>query len=78
MVPIRILTDIKDIDMEGLLTVQKEIALKFLAEETDAFAKDDNDIGCIPDLELDLDLEYQSPVQKNYVAVRTPLYKGIH
>lgn len=61
MVPIRILTDIKDIDMEGLLTVQKEIALKFLSEETDAFAKDDNDIGCIPDLELDLD--YQTPLQ---------------
>lgn len=61
MVPIRILTDIKDIDMEGLLTVQKEIALKFLSEETDSFAKDDNDIGCIPDLELDLD--YQTPLQ---------------
>ena len=50
------------------------MALKLLAQEPDAFAKDDNDIGCIPDLELDLDLEDQTPVQKNYVAMSKPLY----
>ena len=66
-------THIKDIDLEGLTPTQKEMALKLLAEEADAFAKDDNDVGCIPDLELDLDLEDQTPVQKNYVAVPKPL-----
>ena len=44
------------------------MALKLLAEEADSFAKDDNDVGCIPDLELDLDLEDQTPVQKNYYS----------
>ena len=53
------------------------MALKLLAEEADALAKDDNDVGCIPDLELDLDLEDQTPVQKNYVAVTKPLYPEV-
>ena len=68
---------IKDIDLEGLIPAQKETALKLLAEEADAFAKDDNDVGCIPDLELDLDLEDQTPVQKNYVTVPKPLYPEV-
>ena len=67
-------SQIKDIDLEGLTPAQKEMALKLLSEEADSFAKDDNDIGCIPDLQLDLDLEDQTPVQKNYVAVPKPLY----
>ena len=60
---------IRDIDLEGLIPGQKEMTLKLLTEEADYFAKDDNDVGCIPDLKLDLDLEDQTPVQKNYVAV---------
>ena len=68
---------IKDIDLEGLIPAQKEMALKLLAEVADAFAKDDNDVGCIPDLELDLDLEDQTPVQKNYLAVPKPLYPEV-
>ena len=65
---------IRDIDLEGLTPGQKEMTLKLLTEEADSFAKDDNDVGCIPDLKLDLDLEDQTPVQKNYVAVPYPLY----
>ena len=63
--------------MEGLTPGQKEMASKLLTEEADSFAKDDNDVGCIPDLELDLDLEDQTPVQKNYVAVPKPLYPEV-
>lgn len=73
-IPTEIPSQIKDIDLEGLTPAQKETALKLLTEEADSFAKDDNDIGCIPDLQLDLDLEDQTPVQKNYVAVPKPLY----
>ena len=60
----------------GLLSAQKEMALKLFTKEAYAFARDDNDIGIgyIPDLELDLDLENRTPVQKNYVAVPKPLY----
>lgn len=55
--PMEIPAHIKDIGLEGLTPAQKEMALKLLAEEADSFAKDDNDVGCIQDLELDLDLE---------------------
>ena len=68
-VPMGIPLHIRDIDLEGLTPGQKEMTLKLLTEEADSFAKDDNDVGCIPDLKLDLDLEDQTPVQKNYVAV---------
>ena len=70
-------THIKGIHMEGLTPAQKQMALKLLAEEADSFAKDDNDVGCITDLELDLDLEDQTPVQKNYIAVPKPLYPEV-
>ena len=53
------------------------MALKLFMEETGSFAKDDNDVGYIPDLELDLDLEDQTPVQKNYAAVPKPLYPEV-
>ena len=73
----RIPLHIRDIDLEGLIPGQKEMALKLLTEEADSFAKDDNNVGCIPDLKLDLDLEDQTPVQKNYVAVPKPLYPEV-
>ena len=76
-VPMRIPLHIRDIDLEGRTPAEKEMALKLLTEEADSFAKDDNDVGCIPDLELDLDLEDQTPVQKNYVAVPKPLYPEV-
>ena len=72
--PMGIPTHIKDIDLEP---AQKEMALKLLTAEADSFAKDDNDVGCIPDLELDLDLEDRTPVQKNYIAVPKPLYPEV-
>ena len=75
--PMCIPTHIKDIDLEDLIPAQEEMALKLLAEEADTFANNDNDVGCIPDLELDLDLEDQTSVQNNYVAVPKPLYPEV-
>ena len=68
---------IGDIRLEGLTPGQKDMALKLFMMEAGSFAKDDNDVGYIPDLELDLDLEDQTPVQKNYVAVPKPLYPEV-
>ena len=50
--PMSIPTHIKEIDLEGLIPAQKEMALKLLTEEADAFAKDDNDVGCLLTLNL--------------------------
>ena len=76
-VPMGIPLHIRDIDLKGPTPGQKEMALKLLTEEADSFAKDDNDVGCLPDLEFDLDLEDQKPVQKNYVIVPKPLYPEV-
>ena len=65
------------LNFENIFDELLQLALKLLAEEADASAKDDNDVGCIPDLELDLDLEDQTPVQTNYVAVPEPLYPEV-
>ena len=62
---------IKDIDLSGLNAHQKDLALKLLTEEADSFARDDSNVGCIRDL------EDQTPVQKNYVAVPKPLYPEV-
>ena len=56
---------------------QKDLALKLITEEGDSFARDDSDVGCIRDLQLNLDLEDQTPVQKNYVAVPKSLYPEV-
>lgn len=39
-----------------------------------AFAKDDADIGCIPGLQLRINLRDDTPVQKSYYAIPKPLY----
>ena len=48
-----------------------------LAEESDSFASDDDDIGYAPELELGIQLSDQKPVQKNYISVPRPLYPEI-
>ena len=62
--PLSTPSHIKDIDLSGLNAHQKEVALKLLNEEADSFARDDSDVGCIRDLELNLVLEDQTPVQR--------------
>ena len=57
-VPMGIPLHIRDKDLEVLTPGQKEMALKLLTEEADYFAKDDYVVGCIRDLELDIDLEH--------------------
>ena len=68
---------LKSIDLEGLGEEQKQLALDLLIEEQESFAKNDDDIGVIPDLKLDINLTDKAPIQKNYVAVPKPLYPEV-
>ena len=54
---------------------QFEAARKLLREEARAFAKDDHDLGTIPDLKMHIRLQDETPVQKSYMSVPPPLYK---
>ena len=62
---------------ETLTEAQKEAVTRLLKEESASFAKDDQDGGCIPDLELKIELTDKTPVQKSYVSVPRPLYPEV-
>ena len=48
-----------------------------LVEEADAFAMSDDDVGCVPELEMDIGLTSDQPVQKNYISIPRPLYPEV-
>ena len=48
-----------------------------LKEEAASFAKNDDDIGCIEDLQMDIDLSDSTLVQRNYVSIPRPLYQEV-
>ena len=54
-----------DVDLSELGLAQKEIARKLLREECHSFAKSEEEIGCVKELELEINLSDERPVQKN-------------
>ena len=48
--------DLPPVDLEGVTPEQQEIAKRMLLEEAESFSRDDDDIGCIEDLKLKLNL----------------------
>lgn len=47
---------------------------EMLKEESRAFAVDDSDIGCARELEIEINLKDDEPVQKTYNSISKPLY----
>ena len=66
-----------DVDLGDLDSEERKAATQLLIEEADAFAIDDDDVGCITELQMDIKLNDSTPVQKNYVAVPRPLYPEV-
>lgn len=56
---------------------QQAIVREMLYEESNAFAQDDNDIGCIPSLQKTITLEDDIPVQRCYTSIPKPLYQEV-
>ena len=46
-------------------------------EEVDSFSKDDSDIGCCPDLQMEIKLKDKQPVQKTYTGIPCPLFSEV-
>ena len=69
--------DFPPVDLEGLTLEQQEIAKRMLHEEAESFSKDDDDIGCIEDLKLKLNLSDQHSVQKTYNHIPKPLFPEV-
>ena len=65
------------VDLSNLTAEQRDAAEKMLKEEAGAFSKDDDDMGCIRDLQMSIQLKDDKPVQKTYISVPRPLYKEV-
>ena len=66
-----------DVDLSGLTAEQKEQAPQLLLEEADAFTMSDDDVSCISELEMDIKMTSDQPVQKNYLSIPRPLYPEV-
>ena len=62
------------VDLSGLTPEQQHVVRK-ICEERDAFAE--NDIGCIPDLKMNINLTDTRPVQNIYTAILCPLHPEV-
>ena len=53
------------------------VAETILREESESFSSNEEDIGCIPDLEMEINLKDTQPVQKKEPSIPRPLYPEI-
>lgn len=65
------------VNISHLSPEQRQVVERVLFEESGAFAKDGDDIGCIPSLQMEIRLKDDTPVQKAYAAIPKPLYKEV-
>ena len=65
------------VNLDHLGEEQQEAVRKMLHEESNAFARDGDDIGCIPNLQMVINLKDDIPVQKAYTSIPKPLFKEV-
>ncbi|RXN24878.1 Retrovirus-related Pol poly from transposon [Labeo rohita] len=65
------------VDLKHLNERQQGIVKRMLYEESAAFSRDANDIGCIPSLQMQISLKDDIPVQRAYSAVPKPLFNEV-
>lgn len=66
--------------LSDLTESQQKIAMKMITEQSFA-QNDDDDVGCIEGLQLNLELSDTSPVQTTYASIPRPMYvevKALH
>ena len=68
---------LNELDLSNLTQEQKEQALEMLKEEVDSFSRDEDDIGCCPELQMKINLADEKPVQKTYNGIPRPLYNEV-
>ena len=66
-----------EIDMSGQTSEQQEVARKMLKEEAASLAKNEDGIGCIEGLQMDINMSESTPVQRNYVSIPRALYQEV-
>lgn len=63
-----------ELDLGDLNEGQMSVARQMQLEEAGCFSCSDDDIGCIDELQMKVNLTDDRPVQKNYTAIPKPLY----
>ena len=64
-------------DLSELTPSQRTYVLRMLQEERNAFAKDDSDMGCIDELQMNIPLTDDVPVNRTYMSIPRPLYTEV-
>ena len=65
------------VELKGLTPEQEQQVQLLLNEEQDAFSKDDGDVGCVPDLQLNINLKDDVPVQATYRSIPKPMFQEV-
>ena len=65
------------VDLSGLNQDQRIVAETMLREEYESFSSSEEDIGCIPDLEMEINLKDSKAVQKKYTSIPRLLYPEV-
>lgn len=65
------------VDISHLGEKEQAVVKQLLYEESNAFARDNDDIGCIPNLQMKIMVKDDIPVQRSYAAIPKPLYKEV-
>ncbi|KAL6480097.1 hypothetical protein MHYP_G00111300 [Metynnis hypsauchen] len=65
------------VSLSHLPLAQQHRVKQTLREECKAFSHDENDVGCIPSLQLKIRLTDPTPVKRSYVSVPKPLHKEV-
>ena len=68
---------VREVDLGDLTEDQKIVVMNMLRDEAVSFSKDDEDVGCMEGLQLNINLSDSHPVQKNYTAIPKPLYPTV-
>ena len=62
------------LDLSKLEENEQLIVREMLRQEAGAFARNGDDVGCVENLELEIQLKDHEPVHKNYISIPKPLY----
>ena len=65
------------VDLGHLSQEQRVVVEKMLIEECDAFARDKDDLGCIPNLQMKVNLKDSEPVKQPYRKIPKPLFREL-
>lgn len=65
------------VDLSHLNKDQQTVVKQMLYEESASFARDGSEVGCIPSLQMSINLKDDIPVQRAYSSIPKPLFKEV-